>query len=66
MDDRKNKTILDLFSNYNKGVKTRIFTFYYYLMKKATFNVIIYCIFMFFETVQILSYAFSDPVTLNN
>jgi len=56
----------DLFQNDEQTIKTRVFTFYYYLMKKPTYNILIFSIFMFIETVQILSYAFSDPVNYYN
>jgi len=56
------KSTVDILSTNKETIKTRIFTFYYYLMKKPTFGVILYSLFMFIETIQILSYAFSDPV----
>ena len=61
---KNQKNIIDIFGSNEQTIKTRIFTFYYYLMKKPTFNVLLFSIFMFIETIQILSYAFSDRVII--
>lgn len=55
-------------NKYNKeygeeSLKVRIFSLFFYILKKEDLNSIICVFFLLLEMFQLISYSFSDPVT---
>ena len=54
-----NKEIIQ--TNDELTTKTKLFNFFYNVLKRKDFNVFITSLLLIIETIQVISYAFSDP-----
>jgi hypothetical protein len=59
--EKNNKLSKELNANEDVGLKTRIFCFFYYVLKKKDINLILCLVFLFLEMFQLISFAFSPP-----
>ncbi len=48
-------------SNNDITIKIKLFNFFYHILKRKDFNPLIICILIFLETMQIMSYGFTNP-----
>lgn len=60
--EKNNKLNKELSATEDITLKTKLFTYFYYVLKKKDINILLCTIFLFFETIQLISFAFSDPV----
>ncbi len=60
--DKNNKLNKELSTSDEVSMQQRIFTFYYYVLRKKDINLLFIVIFLILEAIQIISFAFSDPV----
>ncbi len=58
---KNNKEIIP--TNDEMTNKINLFNFFYNVLKKKDFNVIVTCLLLLMETIQIISYGFSEPHT---
>jgi len=61
--EKNNKLNKELSTNDEVTLKTKLFTYFYYVLKKKDINILLCTIFLILETIQFISYAFSDPVS---
>ena len=57
----KNKLNKDT-TNEDINLKFRIFNFFFYVLKKRDLSIFLCALFIILETIQLISYAFSEPV----
>ncbi len=62
--EKNNKLNKELSTTEEITLKSKLFTYFYYVLKKKDINLLLCSIFLIFETIQFISYAFSDPVIL--
>ncbi len=60
--DKNNKMNKELSTSDEVSMQQRIFNFYYYVLRKKDINLLLCVLFLILETLQIISFAFSDPV----
>ena len=60
--EKNNKLSKELSTTEEISLKTKLFTFFYYVLKKKDINIFLCTIFLILETLQFVSYSFSDPV----
>ncbi len=60
--EKNNKLNKELSTSEEVSIQFRIFSFYYYVLKKKDNNLLICILLLILETIQMLSYAFSEPV----
>jgi hypothetical protein len=60
--DKNNKLNKELSSLEEISIQQRIFTFYYYVLKKKDINLVLCSFLLILESLQVISYAFSPPV----
>jgi hypothetical protein len=58
----KNKINKELSSIEEYNIKTRLFTYFFYVLQKKDVNVFLCILFMLIESLQFISFAFSEPV----
>jgi hypothetical protein len=58
----KNKINKELSTIEEYNIKTRVFTYFFYVLQKKYVNVFLCILFMFIESLQFISFAFSEPV----
>ena len=56
---KNNKEIIP--TNDELTNKIKLFNFFYNILKKKDFNIIVSCLLLIIETIQIISYGFSEP-----
>jgi hypothetical protein len=61
--DKNNKLNKELSSMEEISIQQRIFTYYYYVLKKKDINLVICSLLLILESIQVISFAFSEPVT---
>jgi hypothetical protein len=61
--EKNSKLSKELNSNEEVNLKTRLFQFFYYVLRKKDINLLLATIFLILESFQLISYAFSDPHT---
>jgi hypothetical protein len=64
--DKNNKLNKELTTSDEVLMNQRIFNFYYFVLRKKDLNLFLCVLFLILETLQMISYAFSDPVDSNN
>jgi hypothetical protein len=65
--DKNNKLNKELSTSDEILMNQRIFNFYYYVLRKKDLNLLLCVLFLILETLQMISYAFSEPVyTINS
>ena len=52
----------DLTQTEKLEIKNNLFYLFYHINKKKDMNILICCFYIFIETFQIISFAFSEPV----
>ncbi len=62
-DKKLNK---ELSTSDEVSMNQRIFTFYFYVLRKKDINLLLCVLFLILETLQMISYAFSEPVYTSN
>ncbi len=60
--EKNNKLNKELSTTEEVTLKTKLFTYFYYVLNKKDINILLTTIFLIIETIQFISYAFSDPV----
>ena len=58
---KNNKEIIQ--TNEEMTNKIKLFNFFYNILKKKDFNIIVTCLLIILETIKIISYGFSEPHT---
>ena len=61
--DKNNKLSKELSTTDDISLKTRIFSFFYYVLKKKDINILLCTLFLILEMIQLISFAFSTPVS---
>ncbi len=61
-NDKNNKHNKELSALDEVPLKLRLFNFYYFVLKKKDINMLFCALLLILETIQIISFAFSDPV----
>jgi len=59
--EKNSKLSKELNANEQVSLKTRVFCFFYYVLKKKDINLLVCVIFLLLEMIQLISYAFSVP-----
>lgn len=62
MNQSEKKSNKDLTSNDEITIKNRLYLFFFYALKKRDITFFLSTVFMVFETIQLVSFAFSEPV----
>jgi hypothetical protein len=60
--DKNNKLNKELSSSEEVSLQAKIFSFYFYVLKKKDINMFFVILLLILETLQIISFAFSPPV----
>ena len=63
LTDKNSKLSKDMNASEEVPIKTRIFAFFYYVLRKKDISLLICVIYLILESLQLISYAFSDPHT---
>jgi len=58
---KNNKEIIQ--TNEEMTTKIKLFNFFYNILKKKDFNIVVTCLLIILETIQVISYGFSEPHT---
>ena len=61
--DKNSKLSKELNTSDEVGLRTRLFQFFYYVLRKKDINLVMCAIFLILESLQLISYAFSEPHT---
>jgi len=61
LDKKSNK---DIIINDEINLKSRLYLYFFCALKKRELTIFMSTIFIIFETIQVISYAFSEPVLL--
>lgn len=59
--EKNSKLNKELNSQEEASFKARLFAFFYYVLKKKDINLFLCCLFLILETIQLISFAFSEP-----
>ena len=61
--EKNTKSNKDISITEDVSLKTKIFTFYFYVLRKRDINLFISSFLLLLETLQLISYAFTTPHT---
>jgi len=64
INQSEKKSNKDLIANDEFSFKNRLFLFFFFALRKRDISIFLSTIFMIFESIQLISFAFSEPVNI--